>query len=155
MALRALVLQQPRRGGTSEGGPNLPYKKVPSIFTPAERQFYELLSRIVGQRYVIFAKVRMSDLLRIDAQGSERQSAWGRISQKHSDFVLLTRDTLAPVLVIELDDASHQGARRQSSDALKDAAYARAGLPILHVPVAREWNAAELVQAIQRALGVT
>ncbi len=39
------------------------YCKVETVLTPAERQFYEVLRQAVGTRYVIFAKMRVLDLV--------------------------------------------------------------------------------------------
>lgn len=139
------------KGSTARGSAgelSLPFRKVNSLLTPAEMDFYQVLLRTIGGKYVVTMKTRMADLLVIAAKGSERQSALGRVSQKHADFVLLKPNTLEPVLVIELDDASHQRERRQERDALVDQIYARAGLSILHIPVAGSYDASALAAQI-------
>jgi len=93
--------------------------------------------------------------------GRSYWAAWGRISQKHADFILLhwvqrpgESDYLEPVLVIELDDASHQLENRRQRDALVDAIHAQAGLPILHVPVTYSYDNEALAAQIRTVLNI-
>jgi len=67
-------------------------------------------------------------------------------------FLLCTRDKLSPVLVIELDDASHEEESRRDRDTFVDAALTAAGLPILHIPAQRSYVPADLAAAIQQQL---
>jgi hypothetical protein len=55
------------------------------------------------------------------------------VRQKHVDFLLCDREKVGPVLVIELDDASHQREDVRERDGAKDAILQAAGLPILRV----------------------
>lgn len=146
LAVLAVVwyIQQP--SGSSSG---LPYQKQKSVLTPAERQFYEALKPAVGMQYVVGIKMRMADLLSVTAKGSDYQSARNRISQKHVDFVLLSAETLTPVVAIELDDSSHAKEKRKQRDALVDQIYTAAGLPILHVPVTGKYSSQQLAALIQ------
>lgn len=71
------------------------------------------------------------------------------------DFVLCDSKTLAPVLVLELDDASHNAKSRQQRDAFVDRVFQAAGLPILHVKAQGAYDSAELSRAIERLLSIT
>ena len=135
-------------GGTAR----LPYRRVGSLLSPAELRFYAVLRAVVPHRCVILAKVRVADLLEITAAGQARQQAFRRISQKHCDFVVANVDNLCPLLVIELDDSSHRQADRRGRDWQVDDIYRSAGLPVLHIPVKREWNVTELGALVRQAL---
>ena len=80
--------------------------------------------------------------------------AFGAASRRSQrlDFVLCTRDKLSPVLVIELDDASHEEESRRDRDTFVDAALTSDGLPILHIPAQRSYVPADLAAAIQRKI---
>lgn len=69
---------------------NLPYQKIGSLFTIAERSFFGVLSKSVGDDLSVFGKVRVEDVIDtvkgIDA--ADRQHAFNRISAKYFDFVL-------------------------------------------------------------------
>lgn len=119
-----------------------------SLLSPAERSFYGVLLQVLKGRYVVFAKVRLCDVLK----HGNRQSL-NKISQKHVDFVLCTPDRIAPVLAIELDDKSHSTPHRKERDDFVDQAFGAAELPIVHVPVKRNYSTAEVLTLIQTAIG--
>ncbi len=58
----------------------------------------------------------------------------------HVDFVLCDPDALTPLLVIELDDSSHERTARRDRDAFLGAA----GLPILHVAARHAYAPTEI-----------
>lgn len=164
LAIWGLVAWLTRKGKRKPGPPALPYQKRKYFFSRAEQRFYSHLVRAVGNvrpDLTVFSKVRMADLL-LMAKGTTGRaywSAWGRISQKHVDFIVLApiRDAeepgaLEPVLVVELDDSSHQREDRQQRDTLVDAIYAQVGLPILHIPVAHTYNVGDLTARIRQVL---
>ena len=65
-----------------------PYRGRDYFFSKAERSFYEVLLRSLPQGHVLFAKVRLADLLYL-AKGTEKSQSWrNRIQSKHVDFVI-------------------------------------------------------------------
>jgi very-short-patch-repair endonuclease len=133
----------------------LPYEKVTSLLTPAERDFFETLREVAqSEDLAVFTKVRLSDLVKVRLGIENRQVLQNRIQQKHVDFVLCSSSQLAPVLVVELDDRSHQLPRRQERDILVDRIFASADLPILRIPVAHHYHAEELAAQIRARLGL-
>jgi len=146
-----LILKQ-IGGGKPAAAANLPYRKKDYLLTAAERSFYEVLCSVLDGQLLVFTKVRLADLVYMPKGTANRQAHFNRIQSKHVDFVLCTRDKLSPVLVIELDDASHEEEARRDRDTFVDAALTAAGLPILHIPAQRSYVPAELVAAIQQKL---
>ena len=61
-------------------------------------------------------------------------SYFRRISQKHIDFLICEKESLKPVLGIELDDRSHQREDRQKRDEFVNALYENIGLKMLRIP---------------------
>jgi hypothetical protein len=82
------------------------------------------------------------------ADRPDRQQHDNRISQKHVDFLICTRDTVLPLGVVELDDASHQRADRKQRDRFVDAAFAAAALHVMRVRAARSYDADMLRQQV-------
>lgn len=116
-----------------------PYVRAGALFTPAEAIFLHALHSAVGPELLVFGKVRLADLLQ-PREGLPRQrffQALNRITGKHADFVLCDRDTLQPLVAIELDDRSHARADRQARDRFVEGAFAAAGLPLLRYAVQR------------------
>ena len=123
-----------------------PYRATPSLLTPAEERFYRCLRRAVGPQTVICIKPRLADVL-LPTDGNVH--AFRRVSQKHVDFLLCHPSTLRPLVAVELDDRSHNWPDRERRDRFVDSAFAGAGLPLLHVPVQTEYDAAQLLAAVQ------
>ena len=129
----------------------LPYRLRDDFLSAAERSFYQALIRAVDSRGVVFAKVRLADVLFV-AESQERTTHQNRINQKHIDFLICSPDTLKPLCAVELDDASHGRADRKERDAFVDSACAAAGLAILHIPAQYAYDVDALRQHVDRLL---
>jgi len=84
-----------------------PYKAKDYFFTKTERSFYEILRTAAPADLTLFAKVRLIDLLYLPGGTHNIQSWKNRVASKHVDFVFCEPSQFRPVLVIELDDSSH------------------------------------------------
>lgn len=78
-------------------------------------------------------QVRLADLLSIRSmEAGERQGALNRVACKSVDFVVI--DTVGrALLVVELDDRSHERADRRERDRLVDAVLGQCGIPVRRV----------------------
>ena len=132
--------------------PALPYRKTDHLLTPAERSFYEVLRRIIGDDLRLFVKVRLADLVWLPHDIENRQAHVNRVAAKHIDFVLCDPRTFAPVLAVELDDSSHEARHRQQRDALVNEVLRTVGLPLLRVPVKRSYVPSEVAEDIRSAM---
>lgn len=133
----------------------LPYEREEYLFSKAERYFYFALCKAVPPGVHIFAKVRLIDLVRV-RRGVENTNKYkNSLLQKHVDFILCAPDTFRPLLVVELDDSSHQSARSQERDARKDEILAAAGLPILRVVAKNAYDQQELTRTVHSKLKLT
>jgi hypothetical protein len=117
-----------------------------SLFTPAEQAFLRVLERELPRGVRVFGKVRLEDIFGVTKgfDRSEHQASRNRISRKHVDFLLVRSGDFVPLAGIELDDRSHEAEDRRQRDAFVDSAFASAGLPLLHVPVQKSYDPAEL-----------
>jgi len=131
---------------TSRAKQSFPFAKRKYFFSAAERSFYEVLRRLVPE-HVVFAKVGLAELVYVTKKGSEWRSHQNRIDRKHLDFLICNAD-LAPVVAIELDDASHRAQSRRDRDAYVDQVLAAAGIPIVRVPARRGYQVDELRQIL-------
>lgn len=129
-----------------------PYRHRPSLLTAAEQRFYHQLRKVVGDKWAIFAMVRLADLIRVQPGTSKYQSWQNRINAKHLDFVLCDIDSLEPRLGIELDDRSHQRVDRIERDLFVNQALRDAKLPLLRVQTQQRYNASELSRAVNAAI---
>jgi len=129
------------------------YRLRDDLFSPAEASFYHVLLQACAGWAVVLGKVNLGDLLYAPREAGEAQWAmWNRINRKHLDYVLCDRQTLRPLVAVELDDASHRLARRAERDAFVDQAMAQAGLGLVRVPVQQAYATAELGQRLRQAV---
>lgn len=96
-------------------------------------------SQVVGTQAVVFAKVRVADILFVADRNANIGHA-NRINQKHVDFLLCDATSLKPIGIVELDDASHARGDRAERDALLDRACQAAGLTLVHVKAQRSYH---------------
>lgn len=103
------------------------------LFTPAERSFYGVLTQAVSGQYLVFGKVRISDILlpKKTLVKSDWRIAFNKISKKHFDFVLCDKDTLSVLAAIELDDSSHTLPETIARDSFVEGVCKSAGLPLI------------------------
>jgi hypothetical protein len=134
------------------GDEPLPYRKKDYLLSKAERAFYHVLRKAIGDRWTIFAKVRLIDLLWLPRGTQATQAHRNRVQSKHVDFVLCEPATLTPILVIELDDRSHDREDRRDRDRFVDRALESAGLPVLHVPARDGYVVNDLADQIRTAV---
>jgi very-short-patch-repair endonuclease len=130
-----------------------PYQRRDRLMTEAEGSFFQVLElALPGDQYRLFGKVRVEDLISVKTglERQIRQSFRNRIKSRHIDIVIVERKTFKPVWAIELDDKSHDSAKRQERDAFLDSAFEAAGLPLVRFKAKRSYTTAD----IQKTLGV-
>lgn len=126
-----------------------PYQRQDNFLTPAELSFYEVLREVVGNRAVLCAKVGLRDIFKVKTDDPSRNRIYtNKIDRKHVDFLLCDKVTMRPLAGIELDDKSHQRVDRQVRDSFVDRVFAAAHLPLVHIPVRRTYDSAELTNSL-------
>jgi len=125
----------------------LPYRLRDDFLSPAEFSFYKVLSSLVSVRLTIQSKVRLADVFFV-ARPNENVAYFNKIAQKHLDFLVCDSVTMKPLFGVELDDASHKRNDRQERDEFVENVCKVAGLPLLRLPVQREYNSREIAAQI-------
>ena len=147
-----LAIQAP--AGAAALPASFPVQIKPHFFSRSEQAFYNLMQEALqGTPYAVFPNVRLNDLFTIQASGKERQAVLGRLRDKHVDFLITELGSYRPALGIELDGASHENAKQQQRDAVKDTLFASAGLPLLRLDARQKYSASELRGVLSGQLG--
>jgi very-short-patch-repair endonuclease len=107
------------------------YKRKDHLMTGAEREFYNELLSIFDGEYYIFPQMQISRILDWRISGQNWRAALARIGQKSVDYVFCDKNSTKPLLVIELDDSTHDLDARKERDSLVNAIFTRTGLPII------------------------
>jgi hypothetical protein len=150
LLLLLLLSMAKRPAKTSKSGDD--YQQLDTLFTAAERSFLGVLDKAAADRYRVFGKVRVADVLQ-PAKGVDKRtwsSLFNRIKAKHFDFVLCDPKTLSVRAVIELNDKSHDTSKRSGRDSFLREACANAGLELLEVPAQRSYSSEAVRQVLAK-----
>jgi hypothetical protein len=116
--------------------PLRPYFRRGFLLSKAEQSFFEIL-RNIALDHIVFAKVRLADLVAADER--HRYCHFNRVRSKHIDFVIC--DLLfRPVVAVELDDKSHRLPHRRERDEMVDRLFAAVRLPLARFSVRSRYN---------------
>ena len=137
-----------------------PFRRKDYLLSKGERAFFEMLEATLrhptdpagSPQMRILIKVRLLDLLWLPKGTPNRQSWKNKVQSKHVDFVLCRPGDIRPMLVIELDDVSHDRPDRRDRDAQVDDFLDAAGLPILHIRAQSNYDRAAIAQQIRQAI---
>lgn len=104
------------------------------ILTKNEYYFYTKLKKVTNKYNLqILTKIRLADLIEVK-QYSINRNEWGtyfnKIKAKHIDFAIV--DDMKVLLIIELDDQSHNNIERIERDKFVDDNLTACGYKIVH-----------------------
>jgi hypothetical protein len=158
LVVLVLVVLQSIRGSRSTGksgrdSEDLPYILRQYLMSKAERSFLGVLEQVSdSSKYYIFPQLSLAKLVDVEKGAGSYQTYYNKVDRKSVDFVLFDKGALSPVLVVELDDSSHNRENRQERDAFIDRVLAKAGLPILHVRAQAAYDPRQLTTSISEAI---
>ena len=149
LAIISSLLKSP--SGTSKGHN---YSQSGKLFSAAERSFLGVIDQAVSDKYRVFGKVRVADII-TPAKGMNRknwQIAFNKISAKHFDYVLCSKDKLEVIAVIELDDKSHNSKKAQRRDSLLENACNSAELELIRFKAKSSYQVQAVREQIETSL---
>ncbi len=146
--------QQETQGQKEEKKDNLFYRRKDYFFTISERKFFVVLQNVINGKFIIFSKVRITDLLEAPKSlgNPSFYQHFNKIKSKHVDFVICDKERMIPLLAIELDGSSHSRPDRIKRDEFVDQAFKSAGLPIMHIRNSASYNKEDLFQSLSSYL---
>lgn len=136
-----ILLQRKAKAGEYK---DLPYEKNPKFLSTAEKSFYKVLYQVIGKKYLIFAKVRLADIIRVKAGTKDYCGANNKIQSKHIDFIVINPQSLEPVIAVELDDSSHNSDRAKEKDIFKDDIFDACGVRIVRFKAQKAYTVEEI-----------
>jgi hypothetical protein len=130
------------------------YEKQNSLFSPQETSFLKALDQAIGDKYRIFGKVRLADIVtsRYGISRESARAAFNHVSAKHLDFLLCDKETLEPLCAIEINDSSHSRPDRQARDEFVDNLLRAVSLPLVRIPGRSRYSSAEVGPKILAAV---
>src|SRR5512141_658493 len=110
----------------------LPYRLRERFLSTPEVALYKALWEMVGERYVVFAKVALNDIFYI-VRPNENVHYFNKLFRKHVDFLLCEPKSLKPEIGVELVRPIPAGGTRTTDQFIEDL-FLTAGLPLVQVP---------------------
>jgi len=132
-----------------------PFEKKSSLFTPAEKNFQNLLEQALGGKYRIINRVKLSDIVTIRNGVSSRasQTAKNNAESKYLDFVICERDSMQLCGVIDLVDTKGKGYKIKK-DWFVSGALEASSIPHIRIKVKANYTVDEIRSCIySRLLG--
>lgn len=131
------------------------FGKKPSIMRHEERMLFDMLTKLYGEKYFIFPQVKLSDVLTVKENVKDHDNLYREIDHRSLDFVFFDRQAMAPTLAIELNGASHFLFHRKNRDQKVGNIVTKAGIPLVTIPVAENYDEKVLRQKIDPFLQVS
>ena len=128
----------------------LPYRLREPFLSKTEAALFRSLTEIMGARYIVCPKVALTDLFTI-IRPNENVHFFNKIFRKHVDFLLCDLKTMNPAFGVEIvKPISKEGMRE--ADKFIDNLFFDAGIPLVHIPSAENYDPAHVITLFQLAL---
>jgi len=107
-----------------------PYRSKRPLTDPEQTLYFRLLEALPD--HVVLAQVNLSSFIEVQGvKDAKQRTTWrNRIDRKSVDYLICAKD-FSILAAIELDDATHDRAKRKRQDADKDRALPAAGVKIV------------------------
>jgi hypothetical protein len=130
-----------------------PFDSRSTIFTPAEKNFHNLLEQAVGAKFRVINRVKLSDIVNIRKGVSSRasQSATNNAETKYLDFVICERDSMKLIGAVDLVDTRGKG-YKVKKDWFVSGALEAASIPHVRIKVKNNYTLAQIKQCIHNHL---
>lgn len=130
-----------------------PFDPKTSVFTPAEKNFLNLLEQAMGSNYRVINRVKLSDIVTIRQGVSSRasQNAAANAEGKYLDFVICERNTMKLLGVVDLVDTQGRG-YKVKKDWFVSGALEAASVPHLRIKVKANYTLDEIRACINSRL---
>lgn len=129
------------------------YSRKNALMTNAERRFFELLVEMAADKFFVFPQVHLTALLEHKVEnGQWWDAAFVHINGKSVDYVICDRQSLCPLVAIELDDWSHELEHRKKRDIEVERIMTEAKVPLVRFANIKEMNKTEIISKISLAV---
>src|SRR5512139_585220 len=125
----------------------LPYRLRGHLLTTTELALYRELVTMAEDRYVVCPKVALNDIFLI-VRPNENVHYFNKIFRKHIDFLLCDQHNLKPAFGVEVIKPIARSELR-AADQFMEELFLGAGLPLVHVPSAQQYEIADLITLFQ------
>jgi len=136
------------------GGRQIPfYQRRSSLLSDNERLYYDTLLQVVGQKSLVFPKVRLADLVNTPPSSPHSfRLHWQRVQRRCVDFLVCTPANMAPALAIRMETRADRKRRMQLGPDVVDDVLDMSRIPLLRVEVEDQYDPARIARDIRASL---
>jgi hypothetical protein len=128
------------------------YKRRDFLMSRPEHEFFDILVSVLENQYYVFPQVHLPTILEHKNVGQSWKGAFRHIDEKSVDFVICDKAYIKPLLVIELDDKTHEREDRVLRDEEVERILTQAGLPFLRFGNKGYFNKEEIKELVLGSL---
>ena len=131
-----------------------PFVKRQALCTQKERKFLGCLVMAVGSDYLIFSKVRLADLVKINKGLKEKDKVrvYEKVSKDHVDFVLCHKHNTEIVCVIDLYDLAGETKVMKKRALYLDKLFKTIDVPFVRFPIMEKYPIRVVKESINRVI---
>jgi hypothetical protein len=134
---------------------SFPYERAGALISPNQQSVLFLLEKALDERYSVFSKIRLQDVVRVnsDLSPGQQKAAMKRLTSETLDLVICEKGNAAILGAVLLDgeEASPDNGRvRQETDV--DLVLAAAGIPVVHLKASKEYSRDDLRIEVSRTI---
>ncbi|MFA6322273.1 MAG: DUF2726 domain-containing protein [Candidatus Buchananbacteria bacterium] len=131
---------------------DLPFKRKEFLMNIPERKFFEELTKITPNNYVVFPQVVLGSVVETTVPRSKAMGWRNKIDRKTIDFVIFELPYYQPVLAIEYDGKTHNYPDRKKRDSEVKKILDTSGIKNFHVKHSYNINFEEIKNKIDEIL---
>jgi hypothetical protein len=130
------------------------YSRRESLLLPQERDMYEALQRVAGDRVRVLAKVRLGDLVTVEGEteSPQRQAHWRSAQRRGVDFVLCGAADYMPLLAIQMEGKKDRTRRHARGDTVLEDVLSSADIRLAVLDPAESTDPVHLGIRVRAAL---
>jgi len=131
-----------------------PFEKKRFFFTAKQRDFYQVLHGAARNKYAIFARVSMADVLRAHHELDKRKTVnyTKKLQGIQLSFVLCDVNSLAIVAGVMLDEQVSQDVKIAASKQFVQQAFEAVDVPLLHFKAKGSYDIKAVEQVLKEQL---
>jgi hypothetical protein len=134
---------------------SLPYERADTLISPAQQSILFLLEKALDERYSVFSKIRLQDVVRVNPGLSpgQHKAAMKRLTSEPLDLVICEKKTAAILGVVLLNGQEappENGHLRRGTDT--ESVLVVAGIPVVHVDASRAYTLDEIRIEVSRTI---
>ncbi len=129
------------------------YRPRKHLMVGAEKQCFQMLNDLFGQKFYVIPEVSLSSLLSHKVGLQDRYTAYKFIDNKTVDFVLCNKRTLRPICAVKLEEGVKNNTKEPGSDPHDMEKFFRsAHIPFIYIPKTQRLTEAAIIEEFSRVV---